>query len=212
MPFTIDDLKIWAPVAASIVVVAVSIAGQYMIFRLNKRKDIRIKVAELYGRFKALGMQFNMTFYEYNYHNLYVKRFDKIYLHHSHMADDVNYIRPSELNTFEIDHVEAREHAKKKSNYHNKNFEEKFWQHKKEKFEILEILHQIHFYYNDKKLDEYIDDFTAIKLLPFVLEEYNENLEIEKEFNRYSQAYINGQIEECKNIFKKLSEKMLNLS
>ena len=204
--FAVDSwTKTWIPIIVSLAVVGVSIFGQYLIFRLNKTKEIKLRVAELYGKFHSKTLQYRLTIWKCNFSIVHYVRNQYLYSHYDKLCR-IEEQRPDD------------EDFEKRDNYHklltdsNKTYSSDWEIYKNQKIELLEILHQIHFYYNDAKLDGFIKKVRKFDTLEIKITEYNLDLENEKFFDMLYKSKLKENYDGFKSIFEEISELLLKLS
>jgi hypothetical protein len=200
-PFT----KTWLPILVSLGVVMVTIGGQWFIFRLNKNKEIKLRVAELYGKFQSKSIHYKFTMWQYNSIQIIVKRDNFLVNYYSKKCNDEFY-SPDD------DEIE------KHNRFHKLHTESKAklisdWQkYKDAKIELIEILYQIHFYYNNTNFYNLIRKVRTKDCISIEITEYNSDLEKGNFIDILFKEKLQKEDEEFSIIFKDISDSLLTLS
>ncbi|MCK6650185.1 MAG: hypothetical protein L6Q66_11070 [Bacteroidia bacterium] len=156
------------PLYIAALVAVINIFGLWLIFKLNKKKElhiletnikkeINIEVAKLYGKFKAMSLSYINIFYQYDGANAtynYYCFLKNYFTSCSRDADYMSSMDAEDINNF----YERLNDILKKESSTLKTSNEKFEDFKNKKVALFEVLHQISFYYKDDKLNKMIND------------------------------------------------------
>ncbi len=172
------------------------------LFNNNMKKEIDFKVAELYGKLNALCPEYNIGFWEYNKESVKFHFYLFLADHYQKIISKEGW-DTSLSETEKNNYIETTQKSySDDTNKHDKICDEEFKKLKNQKLKLMEILHQIHFYYKeDKNLEKMINDFQAILSHKPKFERYTEEMG--------NELYLNKYIDE--NV-KPLNVKLLELS
>jgi len=202
--------EIWGPYIIAITASLLAIWGQIIIFRLSRTKEINIKVAELYGKLNALHPEYNILFLRYNktdveyrFHNFLDNHYRKIMSEEEWGAD----LGDSEKDEF----YNTQKYYSSQSDILNSKGKKEFEDYKNQKLKVVEILHQIHFYYKDKQLEKLINDFQNFFTHKPNWENYSKEMRNESYLNNYITEKINPISSDLKTHSEKIFERIRNL-
>lgn len=206
--------KTWAPYLIALGVGLLTIAGQWFLFWLTKRKEleilkintkkeINIKVAELYGKYKAQSVTYNIIFFRYN-------KADVAYKHNLFMNNHLRQIieddeQRAELGPSQVDDLfDQYKNYTEQTNSLSKTADEEFELFKVKKAAVIELLHQIHFYYVDSELENLINDFENTFTHKFAVTQFNKDMSK----SSYLETYYDINIKPLNVILKEQLDKI----
>ncbi len=195
---------------------------QWVIFRLQKEKDltlfnnnmkkeINIKVAELFGKYKNLSTHFTLICYEQEVKSLRFARNKYLLNYYTKITRD-----EEEMGSMD---EESRESVYNQISYYQSENDklkpilvESVKIYREQKLKIFELLHQIHFYSKDKDLNVLIEEFYTNKWHIYKIPEKFEFVIAE---NSYLDKYYNDNVKPDLNTiatnFRNISNRILEL-
>ncbi len=178
---------------SAIAVVLISIVGQYWIFKLNKNKEIKLQVAILYGKFKARSLKYPHILQNFNIAKLINDR-------------NVFLLKQNPTNGNSFREILIRN----KIAANEKDYDYYVSALNTEKLELCEIFHQIHFYYNNKNLEDAINDFTTkgeVKLIEVLTPE----LEADDYLKVLYEKKVRAASDESEAVLKRITDILLKV-
>lgn len=213
--------KTYGALFISLLVVIITIGGQIFIFQLskkkelelfkiNRQKEITIKVAELYGKYKALQINFVLIFHDYGVSNVTYKYNHYMWKHYNNKVEDEDY----ELEEGEsLDELYASRDLflKAKDEYASID-RENYEKYRAIKLQITELLHQIHFYYKDENLSTLISQFHNKIIFAFPFNRYDKSMQHINYLQNMIRDNVNPIWKELEAIGKNITARILDLS
>lgn len=214
--------KTWAPYLIALGVGLLTISGQWFIFwltkkkeldilKINTKKEINIKVAELYGKYKAQSMSYNIVFFKYNIADAAYKY--NLFMNNHFLQIIGDDEQRGAMTEEEIDELyNKQKYYAEKINSSNENANVEFELFKTKKTTVIELLHQIHFYYADTELEKLINNFQNIFSFKFDLTVFKEEMANSNFLESYSDSNIKPLNVTIKELLDNISARILLLA
>ncbi len=210
-------VKLYLPSIVALIVIGVTILGQVFVFKLNKRKDVKLKIADSYGVFTRKSIPFIMTFREFNKHSILAKRHLFLYDHYFDCwIEDTRKVLESDLSDTEKlayyeSYKEGYSKYRKLSDETMVKLKELMEKLFEQKLELIEIVNQIHFYRNDNKLRNAITQFRNTQIIEVEFKESIGDIEMDDFYRILYEPKVERHIIEYKRIIDRISELMLEI-
>jgi hypothetical protein len=213
--------KTYGSLFISLMIVAITIGGQIYIFRLtknkelelfkiNRQKEVTIKVAELYGKYKALQINFVLIFHDYGVSNVNYKYSFYMWEYYNNKVEDEDYElkegeSAEELYMLRNGFLKAKDECVliDKDNYER---------YRTIKLQITELLHQIHFYYKDETLSALITQFHNKLIYMFPFTRYDKSMKRPNYLSHMIRDNVSPAWRELETIGKSITTRILELS
>lgn len=203
--------RTWAPYLIALGAGLLTLYGQYLIFKLNRRKEIHIKVAELYGKYKSLAANYSMVYFDYNKARVRLKLQELILKSfNDRIADEEEISQSSPEEIKEL--YDAQRRITKNIADTKQDYDSQFSLLKTTKLELNEYLHQIHFYFKDKNLETLIQDLHKIKLHSLKIEKLTDEMATDAFFVAYIKERVVPQVDNINKVSYQITTRILSLS